>query len=65
MRKINKESCKRYITSEMLLLFNIRYIDNIYVNKIKHEIHKYSKKLFNVIIEQENSREKDSMDFKN
>ena len=65
MRKINKESCKRYITSEMLLLFKIRYNDNIYVNKIKLENHKYSKKLFNIIIEKENSREKDSMDFKN
>ena len=65
MRKINKESCKRYITSEMLLLFKIRYNDNIYVNKIKLENHKYSKKLFNVIIEKENRREKDSMDLKN
>ena len=50
MRKIHKESCKRYITSEMLLLFNIRYNDNIYVNKIKQENHKYSKKFFNVIM---------------
>ena len=65
MIKIHKESCKRYITSEMLLLFNIRYNDNIYANKIKQENHKYSKKLFNVIIEKKNSREKDSMDFKN
>ena len=65
MRKIHKESCKRYITSEMLSLFNIRYNDNIYANKIKQENHKYSKKLFNVIIEKKNSREKDSMDFKN
>ena len=65
MRKIHKESCKRYITSEMLLLFKIRYNDNIYVNKIKLENHKYSKKLFNIIIEKKNSREKDSMDFKN
>ena len=59
MRKIHK------LSSEMLLLFNIRYNDNIYSNKIKQENHKYSKKLFNVIIEKENSREKDSMDFKN
>ena len=65
MRKIHKESCKRYITSKMLLLFNIRYNGNIYANKIKQENHKYSKKLFNVIIEKENRREKDSMDFKN
>ena len=49
----------------MLLLFNIRYNDNIYDNKIKQENHKYSKKLFNAIIEKKNSREKDSMDFKN
>ena len=59
MRKIHK------LSSEMLLLFNIRYNDNIYVNKIKQENHKYSKKLFNAIIEKKNSREKDSMDFKN